>query len=70
MKVPFKLVKIDEQFRYGNCLFKKIYVSRGCYASPVGKPIDYDYCSSFIQQGYVTFAEDTLVEIEPRDVKI
>lgn len=62
MKVPFKLIKIHERFYYGDCLFEKQFLNN----EPIGWLIDYNYYSPSIQCDVVNFAEDTLVETEPR----
>lgn len=64
-KIPFKLIKMDMCFYYGDCKFKKAYSSNTSFEVEIGKLLNCSCCSGDIKEGEeVHFCEDTLVEIE------
>ena len=66
-QVPFKLVKVNTCFYYGDCKFKKEYSSDTTFNIEVGKLLNYSCSSNDIEESKeVHFCEDTLVEIESR----
>lgn len=66
-QVPFKLVKMNTCFYYGDCKFKKECSSNTTFNMEVGKLLDHSCSSNDIEEGEeVRFCEDTLVEVKSR----
>lgn len=66
-QVPFKLIKMNTCFYYGDCKFRKEDSSNTTFKLEIGKLLSCSCCSGDIEEGEeVHFCEDTLVEIESK----